>query len=269
MIARLRTLSPPLRYSLYTAVALAVILVAVGMGAVAAVVVGWQSRAVSTGSVETSTLEGGKLETTDATRAPRDAASDPPSDTKNPDDKGPVASFVHRSTDKNSRGDYTVVSDPSLDGDPEAILLVLPTSDRENAETASYRHNIGVWYTARAQRWAIFNQDLAAVPAGATFEVVVPQESSGFVHRADLLNTAGNYTYLDNRLINGKPNAELSVTQNWNPGGGGGVYNDHPVEAIYDSNLKQWVIVNRDGASMPEGAAFNIAVSADSSGPTR
>jgi len=46
-----------------------------------------------------------------------------------------------------------------------------------------------------AHKWAIFNQDLAAVPAGATFEVVVPHPSAtSFVHRATLLNTAGNYT---------------------------------------------------------------------------
>ena len=102
------------------------------------------------------------------------------------------------------------------------------------------------------------------MPAGATFRVEVPQASETFVHHAELLNTVGNYTYLDDRLTNGEPDAVLSVTQNWNPGGGRGVYNDHPVVAVYDAQVEQWAVYNRDGASIPKGAAFNIAVSAGS-----
>jgi hypothetical protein len=78
----------------------------------------------------------------------------------------------------------------------------------------------------------------------------------------------GSRTYLDDPLTNGKPDATLSVTQNWNPGGGRGVYNDHLIEAVYDTNLKQWAIVNRDGAAIPRGAAFNVAILADPHEPT-
>ena len=53
----------------------------------------------------------------------------------------------------------------------------------------------------------------------------------------------------------------MSVTQNWNPGGGRGVYNDHPVGVFYDKKAQQWAVYNLDGAPMPDGAAFNIAVS--------
>lgn len=254
----MRTLSSLLRYSVYFAVALAVLLVAVGMGAAAAVVVGWQSGAGTSNSAETSTPEGGK---TGATRAAKENAPESPSGSENPVESGPVASFVHRASDENSRGDYTIISDPSLDGQPNAILLASPTSDQENAETASYDRNIGVWYVGSTHRWAIFNQDRSPIPAGTTFKVVVPQEAKGFIHRADLLNTVENYTYLDNRLTNGKPDAVLSVTPNWNPGGGGGVYNNHPIEAIYDENLEQWAIINRDGGVIPKRAAFNVAVS--------
>ncbi len=237
--------------------------VAVGVGAAAAVVVGWQFGRVATGPAETSTLEGSKLETTSAAKAlRRHGHSSRPGDRKNSDDTINKASFTHRATDKNSRGDYTYISDPSINGDPDAIVLVSPTPDQENLGTASYEHNIGVWYEGGARKWAIFNQDRAAVPAGATFEVVVPRASAKFVHHAGLVNTAGNYTYLDDRLTNGEPDAVLSVTQNWNPGGGRGVYNDHPVDTVYDAQVKRWAIYNRDNVSIPKGAAFNIAVSA-------
>jgi hypothetical protein len=124
-----------------------------------------------------------------------------------------------------------------------------------------YERNIGVWYEPERERWAIFNQDLAPVPAGSAFGVVVPQADEGFVHRADLLSIVGNATYIDNPLVDGEPDAEVSVTQNWNPGGGNGVYNDHPVGVGYDGDVGAWFVYNDDNARMPEGAAFNIAVS--------
>ena len=73
----------------------------------------------------------------------------------------------------------------------------------------------------------------------------------------------GNATYLDDPLTDGKANALVSVTQNWNPGGGAGVYNDHPVGVFYDEDVQNWAVYNRDGAPMPDGAAFNVAISGD------
>jgi hypothetical protein len=182
------------------------------------------------------------------------AAGDVPSD----DDDG--ASFVHTATDANSRGDYTYISHPRIDGDPNAVVLASPAGP--------YERNIGVWYEPERQRWAIFNQDLAAVPAGSAFGVVVPPADEGFVHRAELLNTVANATYIDDPLLDSKPNAEVSVTQNWNPGGGNGVYNDHPVGVRFDEDEGEWFVHNEDDARMPEGAAFNVAASG-AAGPAR
>jgi sortase A len=66
---------------------------------------------------------------------------------------------------------------------------------------------------------------------------------------------------MDNPLVNGKPDVEVSVTQNWNPGGGEGVYNDHAVGVRYDSDREMWAVYNGDRANMPEGASFNVTVS--------
>ena len=161
--------------------------------------------------------------------------------------------FVHRATDGNSRGDYTIFSDPRTNGDPDAVVLAEPSG--------SYEHNIGVWYVPEENKWSIFNQDLAAVPAEATFDVLVPPADEGFVHRAGPADTFGNVTYLDDPLLNGRPNADVSVTPNWNPGGGGGIYNDHPVGVLYDEDAGRWFVYNEDGARIPRRAAFNVAVS--------
>jgi hypothetical protein len=244
----------PLKYLRYVVGVVLVLFVAVGMGAVAALVVGGQSGRVATDSAEPNKFGSGELETTGSARASEETAT---GDSEILTDE---VSFTHRATEENCRGDYTYISDPSSNGDPNAIVLV---SDQKAAGRDSYGHNIGVWYETGARKWAIFNQDRTAVPLGATFEVEVPPAAATFVHRAGVLNTANNYTYLDDELTNGEPDAVLSVTQNWNPGGGSGVYNNHPVGTLYDAKLEQWAVYNRDGAAMPRGAAFNIAVPAD------
>lgn len=83
------------------------------------------------------------------------------------------------------------------------------------------------------------------------------------------MNSYGNYTYLDNGPTNGEPDAKLSVTHNWNPGGGSGVYNDHPIGTVYYAKVEKWALKNQDGAPMPSGAAFNFAVSAGNDGSAK
>jgi hypothetical protein len=90
-------------------------------------------------------------------------------------------------------------------------------------------------------------------PGGAAFDAV-------FVHRATPENISANSTYLDDPLTNNNPDAILYVTQNWNPGGNGDTYNDHPIGVWYDSSRQRWAIFNQDREAMPDGAAFNVAV---------
>ena len=100
------------------------------------------------------------------------------------------------------------------------------------------------------------------VPDGSAFNVSTLQPSeSMFIHRATSESIAENSTYIENRLINANPEAILFVTQNWNPGGNGDTYNDHPIGVWYDSSRQRWAIFNQDREAMPDGAAFNVAVS--------
>jgi sortase A len=268
MIEWLRGRTPPLRYLAYFAGALLAFFVASGVGAAAALVVGWQHGQAANGSGvptdEPKTLEESVSETTGTVKSLKNAATQTLSKPQNanPDEPAEETAFAHRATDENRRGDYTYISHPSINGDANAIVLAAPTPDLGSARGATYDHNIGVWYEGvDEKKWAIFNQDRSAVPAGATFEVVVPPASGSFVHHAEPGNTVGNGTYLNDPLTAGKPGAVLSVTQNWNPGGGRGVYNDHPVGVRYDDERGRWAIYNKDRSAMPDGAAFNVTVS--------
>jgi hypothetical protein len=217
VIGWLKGLPAPLRYSAYVAGVLLAFTAAAGMGATAALVVDRQhdqhpERAASApggpgghDKPEGTTIEGtAVVEKTDGSKGAKTGGA------------SYVASFVHRATKENSRGDYTYIGDPSIDGDPDAIVLATPAdTDRDGI---AYPHSIGVWYEGAAKKWAIFDQDRAPVPAETTFEVRVPRATGAFVHSAAPANTLGSFTYLDYPLTNGKPGAVLSVTQNWNPG---------------------------------------------------
>ena len=172
-----------------------------------------------------------------------------------------TAVFTHRSTSETIEANSTYVDHPYADGNPNAILLVGRGS--EPAQVFGDFHNIGIWYDANRSKWAVFNQDRAPMSSNTVFEISVLEEPGAdvFVHRATPANTVKNGTYVDSLLTNQNPDAVLSITPNWNPGGGAGIYNNHPVSVRYDTEEAKWVILNQDLGAMPEGAAFNVAVS--------
>ncbi len=105
---------------------------------------------------------------------------------------------------------------------------------------------------------------------GSAFNVSALEPSETvFIHRATSESIAENSTYIENRLTNANPEAILFVTQNWNPGGEGGTYNDHPIGVWYDSDTQRWAIFNQDRAAIPAGAAFNVLVAVRDPAETR
>jgi len=185
------------------------------------------------------------------------------------DKQEPETAFVHRAAARNIVDNSTYIDNPLTNGNPDALLLV--TQVREpDGDNVNNARPIGVWYDAnRDGKWAIFNQDRAQMPDGAAFNVVVLQASEdaaatdgySFVHRASPDNTVGDSTYVDRPVANGNPDLVVSVTPNWNPGGGSGTYDNHPVGLRYDAGRERWAIFNQDRAQMPDGAAFNVMIS--------
>ncbi len=169
--------------------------------------------------------------------------------------------FVHTATTANISGNYTLIDHPLTNNNPTAILLVTQNWNPGGVGGTNNNHPIGVWYASGAKKWSIFNQDLANMPDGADFNVLIPPTGSDtFVHAATADNTSGHVTYIDHPRINENPNAMVLVTQNWNPGGVGGTYNDHAIGVYYSSGAKKWAIFNQDFANMPDGADFNVSI---------
>ena len=167
-------------------------------------------------------------------------------------------SFVHESTASNIQGNWTWISGASTNDRPGARVQITPRI--QSVGSTANDHPLGVWYDTNRGQWAIFQQDLGSLPEGQYFNVVVPPdtEAVNYVHTVDAGNIDGFRTVLDHPMLNGRPDAMVYVTQNFNPGGSGGVYNPEHVGVVYSPTTERWSLYNESGADMPMGASFNV-----------
>lgn len=173
----------------------------------------------------------------------------------------PGVFFIHTATASNSIDDYSLIDHPLLNFHPNAIMLVTQNQSPDAFGGSLNNHPIGVWYNTSQQKWAVFNEDIAAITELSAFNVMIPDSSTtAFVHTAESGNIFINSTFIDNPLTNGNPNAIVLVTQNWNPSGATGVFNNHNIGVWYNATNNKWAVFNEDTALMPEGASFNVLV---------
>jgi len=171
------------------------------------------------------------------------------------------AAFTHYATGTNIYTDYTYFRHPLTDNLPHAILFTTANWNPGGSGGVYHDHPIGVKFAPGDARWSVFNEDGVYMPTDPAFNVLIPVPDAGvFVHIATTANTVGHLTYINHPLVNGRRDAKLIVTPNWNPGGGVGVYDGHAVCVWWDSGVQSWAIDNLDWAAMPIGAAFNVLV---------
>ena len=162
------------------------------------------------------------------------------------------------------------INNGATNGEGNALLFVTPNYSAGGvcgcvAQTVP----IGVVYNLfGGAQWAITNLDESTnIAAGSTYNVLVVQKSNKnvFVQTATNANTSGGATYINSLKTNGKPNAQLLITENIDPGGANEFVSNHPVGAFYNPALKEWGILNEDGTSMPIGAHFNVMIGSKAS----
>jgi hypothetical protein len=85
--------------------------------------------------------------------------------------------FIHQATESNIMGTYdqnTMIDNPLTNGDPNAILSVTPNWNAVMIiDVVNNPHPVGVKYLDTPAKWVIYNLDLAAMPEGAAFNVLV------------------------------------------------------------------------------------------------
>lgn len=173
--------------------------------------------------------------------------------------------FYQLATSTNVTGNYTDINNPATNNQPNVLVFVTQNSNPYPLINYPYNptdpHPVGVWYNQGSQRWSIFNEDMAPMPIGIVFNVVVVNpSSSAFVQVATSANSAYDYTNINNPATNNNPNALLFITPDWNPGGTGGVYDTHYPGVWYNPTTYEWSIFHEDVNPIPNQAAFNVYV---------
>lgn len=76
------------------------------------------------------------------------------------------AAFTHTATALNSSNHVTIIDNPATNNNPTAIVII-----SQFWEGVYNPHPVGVYYSAA--KWRIFNEDIAAMPLNAEFNVLV------------------------------------------------------------------------------------------------
>lgn len=171
--------------------------------------------------------------------------------------------FVWTADSANTSGDSAFIVNGATDNEPKDLLFVTANFNATGICGCIYETApIGVWYDSANDEWAVLREDGSAMPTNESFNVLaVPKaNSSVFVQTANASNITGDYTLIDSSATNGQPDAQLQVTQNWNPNGKGGTYNPHQIGVFYNTTAAKWAVFNEDGSAMTVGAAFNVMV---------
>jgi hypothetical protein len=193
------------------------------------------------------------------------AAANPAPAFANPVDlpTAPVHSLLHIATAANidaAHSNVTYLNDPILNGTfgGDYVLWVTSNWNPRGYNAGGYNnHPIGVWYNTSLHRWAIVNQDGAAIPVGAAFNVMFAYGNpNAFCHPTQAGSVSGNYSVITASQLNNNPGAILILTPMAYGGTAPGTLHNHNVGVAYDAPSGRWRVYNEDGAAMDTGRSF-------------
>ncbi len=100
------------------------------------------------------------------------------------------------------------------------------------------------------------------MPLGASFNVLVGQTASNggkmSVLKATVSNRTGDAVLINNSETNGNPNNVTFVTQDFNPGGKGGIADIYPADVAYSGTREG--VLNWSGPAQKVGTAYNVLI---------
>jgi hypothetical protein len=144
----------------------------------------------------------------------------------------------------------------AADNDLSAVLIVTPSWNGVIDDRP-----VGVYYDTLVHRWAVINEDLQAMPLNAAFNVWIADTKQGsFIHTTTAANVSNDFTYLDNMNTNNEPAAQIFVTHNLSPNGGGSPAHPHALGVFFEPTAQKWAIFNQDQSPMPVGRSFNVMI---------
>jgi hypothetical protein len=162
-----------------------------------------------------------------------------------------ASSFVHKTLA--GTNDLTRFDNPLVNKDPAGCVFALHNWNPFGSGTSVYDKKVGVYYDGSV--WGIYTEDASILPENVYFNVAIaPKTDSAFLHSTTASNiSGGNYTTIDNPLLNGNPNAKLLVQHVFR-----GPRQNTNLGVWYNSSSSKWTIFTQDNSVMPAGKDFNV-----------
>jgi hypothetical protein len=165
-------------------------------------------------------------------------------------------SNVVTATAGNIGGDWMIINDLRINNNPDATVIVTPNMTPNGSGSMTEPHALGVFYSA--PYWRVYNQDLAAIQVGQSFNVRI--DTCAQAVTANATNVLSDFMTFSHPLADGNPSALVFATPNWNPDGRSGVYDTHPIGVYFDPGQNKWTVYHQDLSAIPLGASYNIRV---------
>lgn len=162
-------------------------------------------------------------------------------------------SFIHQASPLNTSRYSSLLSHPTINNNPNAMLFVTPHCKGCQQSLAP----LGVNYNGR--KWSIFRQDLQAIPKGQRFNIFIEEQANPnvFIHTIDASNTNKHLTILEHPLLDNHPEALLFTTIQQDEQG---IFNNTSVVVYYSTMLAKWCLINASYTPFPPNLKINVLV---------
>lgn len=169
--------------------------------------------------------------------------------------------FTLNTVPANITSSQALINLPALNGNPNAIIIATPQGNTATLNT----HPLGAWYYSG--KWYLFNSDFAPMLVGLTYKIkyFINPGANEFLHLVTQQNLGAEGSYIDNPVLNSKPNAQFTILQNHSPDIRAGSWrNPNEAKAAYNASSGKWYITNINGQPIQKGCAYNIVMSSPS-----
>jgi hypothetical protein len=164
--------------------------------------------------------------------------------------------YIHKNSASNCFGDYTIL-DGSVVGSTATDHLIFTHLWGPDIPHENYMlQNHGLWYTGT--EWSIFNETEANIDTGLAFNVLNPKTNgTSFTHTVTVANSSGNWSDIDNPVLNNNASAIFFITKTWD----NGVYDTAHVGIWYDAFTSKWAVYNEDATNpLQINSTYNIFI---------
>jgi hypothetical protein len=162
------------------------------------------------------------------------------------------AKLLQVASSSNISSNWTELNHASLNNRPFARVMAT-----QNWRTSGpyNNHNVGVWFNSGSGRWAIYNEDAAAMTVGAAFNVQI--EGGQLTTTAYSGNIGNTYVQFDHPLTTFFPSMQVWAMHNFNPPQATALRNPHATGVWF--NGTKWGVFNEDSVT-PTDQSFNFLV---------